>query len=203
MEFPSELIKNAVNAISNLPGIGKRSALRLVMHILRNKNIAYEISKSIKILVEETTYCKQCHNISKKKICNIYSNVERNNKKICVVEDVRDIIAIENTLQYNGHYHSLGGLISPIDGISPSDLNIKSLVDRISSNLNCEIIFALSASMEGETTSYYLYKQLKELTKNITTISKGVAVGNEIEYTDQVTLGRAIVNRYSFEKTVQ
>ena len=202
MNFPSHLIQNAVDAISNFPGIGKKTALRLVIYLLRNKNIAHNIAISIQKLVNETTYCKNCYNISKSNLCDICNNLDRDPSTICVVEDLRDIIAIENTLQYKGHYHVLGGLISPIEGVSPHDLNIESLIERIQQKEKSEIIFALCASMDGETTSYYLYKKIKDYTQNITTISKGVAIGGEIEYTDQITLGRAITNRYSFEKTL-
>ena len=203
MNFPSHLIQNAVDAISNFPGIGKKTALRLVIYLLRNKNIAQNIAISIQKLVNDTTYCQNCYNIAKSNLCDICNNLDRDPSIICVVEDLRDIIAIENTLQYKGHYHVLGGLISPIEGVSPNDLNIESLITRIKKTEKNEIIFALCASMDGETTSYYLYKKIKDLSKNITTISKGIAIGSELEYTDQITLGRALVNRYSFEKTIK
>ena len=172
MNFPSSLIKNAVEAISNFPGIGKKTALRLAIYLLRNKKQAHNISESIKKMVEETTYCINCHNISKSELCDICSNIKRNKTTICVVEDIRDIIAIENTMQYNGHYHVLGGLISPIDGVGPAELNINNLINKISESDIEEIIFALCASMEGETTSYYIYKKLAPFELNITTISK-------------------------------
>ena len=203
MKFPSSIIKNAVEAISSFPGIGKKTALRLVIFLLRNKKIAYNIATSIKVLVDETTYCTNCYNISKNELCDICNNIERDSSIICVVEDIRDIIAIEGTMQHKGHYHVLGGLISPIDGISPSDLNIDSLINKILKNNTKEVIFALCASMEGETTSYYIYKKLQSININITTISKGVSIGNELEYTDQITLGRALANRYSFEQTLK
>ncbi len=202
MNFPSSLIKDAVEAISNFPGIGKKTALRLSIYLLRNKKQAYSISESIKKMIELTTYCNNCHNISKSILCNICSDSERNKNQICIVEDIRDIIAIENTMQYKGHYHVLGGLISPIEGIGPSELNIDSLLKKIDNKDVEEIIFALCASMEGETTSYYIYKKLMTLNIKITTISKGISIGNELEYTDQITLGRALLNRYSFEKTL-
>jgi len=203
VNFPSSLIKNAVEAISNFPGIGKKTALRLVIYLLRNKKQAYNIADSIKQMIEETRYCKNCYNISKNNLCDICDSKKRNNKIVCVVEDIRDIIAIENTMQYSGHYHVLGGLISPIDGVGPNELNIRSLVDKIYNEDIEEIIFALCASMEGETTSYYIYKKISSLKIKITTISKGISIGNELEYTDQITLGRALLNRYSFEKTLK
>ena len=203
MNFPSSIIKNAVEAISNFPGIGKKTALRLVIYLLRNKKIAYNISESIKKLVDETSYCNNCYNISKTNLCDICTNIDRDRSKICVVEDIRDIIAIENTMQYNGHYHVLGGLISPIDGVGPKELNIDSLITKMSQTTTKEVIFALCASIEGETTSYYIYKQLRSFSINITTISKGISVGNELEYTDQITLGRALINRYAFEQNLK
>jgi len=203
VNFPSSLIKNAVEAISNFPGIGKKTALRLVIYLLRNKKQAYNIANSIKQMIEETRYCNNCYNISKNNLCDICDSKKRNNKIVCVVEDIRDIIAIENTMQYGGHYHVLGGLISPIDGVGPNELNIQSLVDKIYNEDLEEIIFALCASMEGETTSYYIYKKISSRKIKITTISKGISIGNELEYTDQITLGRALLNRYSFEKTLK
>lgn len=203
MNFPSSLIKDAVEAISNFPGIGKKTALRLAIYLLRNKKQAYNIAESIKNMVNETTYCNNCNNISKDEVCDICNDVKRNKNMICIVEDVRDIIAIENTMQYKGHYHVLNGLISPIEGVGPDDLNIKDLVNKISNSNTEEIIFALCASMEGETTSYYIYKKLVHLELKITTISKGISIGNELEYTDQVTLGRALINRYSFDKSLK
>ena len=203
MNFPSSIIKNAVEAISNFPGIGKKTALRLVIYLLRNKKIAYNISESIKILIDQTTYCTNCFNISKTHLCDICNNLDREKSVICVVEDIRDIIAIENTMQYKGHYHVLGGLISPVDGVGPKELNIDSLISKISNMETKEVIFALCASMEGETTSYYIYKKLQSFSIDITTISKGIAIGNELEYTDQITLGRALVNRYSFEQNLK
>ena len=203
MNFPSSLIKDAVEAISNFPGIGKKTALRLAIYLLRNKKQAHNISETIKNMVDFTTYCAHCHNISKHKLCDICNDVKRNKKTICVVEDIRDVIAIENTMQYKGHYHVLGGLISPIEGIGPTDIHIHSLMQKITNSQVEEIIFALCASMEGETTSYYIYKQLTPFQVSVTTISKGISIGNELEYTDQITLGRALLNRYAFEKTLK
>ncbi len=203
MNFPSSLIKDAVEAISNFPGIGKKSALRLAIYLLKNKKQAHNISESIKKMVELTKYCQNCHNISKNELCDICSNHNRKKETICIVEDIRDIIAIEQTMQYKGHYHVLNGLISPIEGIGPSDLNLNSLIQKISSNNIKEVIFALCASIEGETTSYFIFKKIRAFDVKITTISKGISIGSELEYTDQVTLGRALLNRYSFEKTLK
>jgi len=203
VKLPSSLIEQAVDAISNFPGIGKKTALRLAVYLLQNKQKAYNISDSIKKMIEGTKYCSNCYNISKNNTCIICSNPKRDKNIICVVEDIRDIMAIENTMQYNGHYHVLGGLISPIDGVGPSELNIETLISRISESGVEEVIFALCASMEGETTSYYIYKKITRFNINITTISKGISVGNELEYTDQVTLGRALTNRYSFTQTLK
>ena len=203
MNFPSSLIKNAVEAISMFPGIGKKTALRLVIHLLRNKKQAYSISESIKELVDKTTYCNNCYNISKSELCDICNNTKRDKSTICIVEDIRDIIAIENTMQYNGQYHVLGGLISPIDGIGPGNLNINTLIMKISKTNIKEIILALCATMEGETTGYYIYKKIASFLINITTISKGISIGDELEYTDQITLGRALMNRYAFENTLK
>jgi len=203
VNFPSSLIKNAVEAISNFPGIGKKTALRLAIYLLRNKKQAQIISESIQKMVNETRYCINCHNISKNNLCDICNNNQRNEKIICIVEDIRDIIALESTMQYKGHYHVLNGLISPIDGIGPNNLNIENLIKKISNSDIEEVIFALCASMEGETTSYYIYKKILSFKVKITTISKGISIGNELEYTDQVTLGRALLNRYSFEQSLK
>ena len=203
MNFPSSLIKNTVEAISNFPGIGKKTTLRLAIYLLRNKQYAHNIADAIKEMVDNTKYCINCNNISKDKLCDICNNMKRNKHTICIVEDIRDVIAIENTMQYNGHYHVLGGLISPIDGIGPNELNIHNLIEKISTQKIEEIIFALCANMEGETTSYYIYKKIKPFNINTTTISKGISIGNELEYTDQITLGRALLNRYSFDKTLK
>ena len=203
MNFPSSIIKNAVEAISNFPGIGQKTALRLVIYLLRNKKIAHIISESIKQLVNNTTYCINCYNVSQSELCEICTDIKRDKQTICVVEDIRDILAIENTMQYNGHYHVVGGLISPIDGIGPSDLHIDHLIKRLANQNINEVIFALCASMDGETTSYYIYKKIKNIDLKITTISKGISIGSELEYTDQITLGRALMNRYSFENTLR
>ena len=201
MQFPSKLIKNTVEAISNLPGIGQKTALRLVIHLLQNSEKGHRISDAIIEMINKTTYCHKCNNISKSTLCDICQDSKRDSSTICVVEDIRDVMALENTMQYKGHYHVLGGLISPIDGIGPHDLNIKNLIEKTHQENVKEIILALCATMEGETTSYYIYKHINNNIK-ITTISKGISVGNELEYTDQITLGRALINRYAFTNTL-
>jgi recombination protein RecR len=203
MNFPSSLIKNTVEAISNFPGIGKKTALRLAIYLLRNKKQAHTLANNIIKMVDNTKYCLNCNNISKHALCDICTNEKRNKNIICIVEDIKDVIAIENTMQYNGHYHVLGGLISPIDGVGPNELNINNLIEKISKSKIEEIIFALCASMEGETTSYYIYKKISPYNINTTTISKGISIGDDLEYTDQITLGRALINRYSFNKTLK
>ena len=203
MNFSSSIIKNAVEAISNLPGIGQKTALRLVIYLLRNKKISYTISNSIKELVDKINYCATCFNITEFEHCEICRDSKRDKNTICIVEDISDIMAIENTMQYKGQYHVLGGLISPIDGIGPSNLNIEQLITKLNQNEIKEVIFALCASMEGETTNYYIYKKIRNTGCEITTISKGISIGSELEYTDQITLGRALINRYSFKNTLK
>ncbi len=194
--FSSKLLTDAVNEFSKLPGIGKKTALRLVLYLL-NQDIekVNKFSESIIKLKKEIKVCKICNNLSDKDVCDICSDPKRDRNKICVVENIKDIIAIEKTMQYNGLYHVLGGLISPIDGISPTDLNIKSLEDRLKSETIDEIIFALNTNMEGETTSFYLHKKIKKFDVKISSIARGVGFGDELEYTDELTLGRAIANR--------
>lgn len=194
--FSSKLLTDAVNEFSKLPGIGKKTALRLVLYLL-NQDIekVNKFSESIIKLKKEIKICKICNNLSDKDVCDICSDPKRDRNKICVVENIKDIIAIEKTMQYNGLYHVLGGLISPIDGISPTDLNIKSLEDRLKNETIDEIIFALNTNMEGETTSFYLHKKLKKFDVKISSIARGVGFGDELEYTDELTLGRAIANR--------
>ena len=204
MEFSSKFIENAVNEISNLPGIGKKSALRLVLFLLRqpesqSKNLANAISE----MRLNVNFCKNCHNISDLDICEICSNPRRDESIICVVEDIRDVMAIEKTSSFNGLYHVLGGKISPVDGIGPDDLNIESLVEKVKNNPIKEVIFALSTTMEGDTTNFYIYKQLEGLQVRTSTIARGIAVGDELEYADEVTLGRSIVNRIPFENSLK
>lgn len=199
MEFSSKLLEKAVNEMAQLPGIGKRTALRLVLHLLKQpvEQTQY-LSQALTTMREEVKFCKNCHNISDVEVCEICSNTSRNHTIICVVEDIRDVMAIENTNQFKGVYHVLGGKISPIDGVGPSQLNITTLVDKVQTGRVEEIIFALSSTMEGDTTNFYLYKQLKNFEIKTSTIARGIAVGDELEYADEVTLGRSIVQRVPF-----
>ena len=204
MNFSSKLLENAVNEMSRLPGIGKRTALRLVLFLLNQPNSqTVQLSKSLIDLVDGIILCKNCHNISDIELCEICSNIKRYKSIICVVEDIRDVMAIESTGQFNGVYHVLGGKISPIEGIGPNQLNISSLIEKIKSKNVSELIFALSATMEGDTTNFYIYKQIQNLDLKITTIARGVSVGNELEYTDEVTLGRSIIKRIPFENSIK
>ena len=200
-EFPSRLLENAVNEFASLPGIGRKTAFRLVMNLLRrNSDEVKRFGESIIKLHDEIHYCKICNNISDTEICNICNDEKRDKGIICVVENIQDVMAIENTRQFGGLYHVLGGIISPIDGIGPSDLKIDSLEDKVSKGGLKEIIFALSTTMEGDTTNYYLYKRLNKYSVNLTTLARGVAVGDELEYTDEITLGRAINNRNPYHQ---
>jgi recombination protein RecR len=204
MEFSSKLLEKAVNEMAQLPGIGKRTALRLVLHLLKQpKEQTQFLSEALTKMREEIKFCKGCHNISDKEICEICANEKRNHQIICVVEDVRDVMAIENTGQFKGIYHVLGGKISPIDGVGPSQLNIVSLVEKVKAQVVKEIIFALSSTMEGDTTNFYIYRQIKDLEVKTSTIARGIAVGDELEYADEITLGRSILNRIPFENTMK
>ena len=204
MEFSSKLIENAVNEISNLPGIGKKTALRLVLHLLKQSETqSINLSNAISEMRLKVNFCDNCHNISDNDNCEICSNPRRDSSLICVVEDIRDVMAIESTGQFNGVYHVLGGKISPIEGIGPNQLNIKSLIEKIRSKNVSELIFALSATMEGDTTNFYIFRQIKDVDIKITTIARGVSVGNELEYTDEVTLGRSILKRIPFENSLK
>jgi recombination protein RecR len=201
-KYPSRLLENAVNEFSKLPGIGRKSALRLVLHLLRQeKDVAEALGNSLIQLRNEIKRCKVCHNLSDTDICRICTNPARNRTVICVVENVRDVMLFENTNQYNGLYHVLGGVISPVDGIGPSDLEIDSLIERSENPEVKEIILALPATMEGDTTNFYIYRKLKEKPAKVTTLSRGVAVGDDLEYTDEITLGRSLVNRIPYENT--
>jgi len=203
MNFSSKLLQNAVDEMSQLPGIGKRTALRLVLFLLNQPNLkTVKLTKSLVDLVEGINLCKNCHNISDLELCEICSNTKRDSKIICVVEDVRDVMAIESTGQFNGVYHVLGGKISPIDGIGPNQLNISSLIEKVKSENISELIFALSATMEGDTTNFYIFRQIQDIKIKITTIARGVSVGNELEFTDEVTLGRSIIKRIPFENSL-
>ena len=204
MEFPSELVKNAVEQLSTLPGIGKRSALRLTLHLLKkNKDQVEKFGNSFIDLINNINYCKECFTISDFDICKVCSNPQRDKTLICVVEDIRTMMAIENTLQYKGVYHVLGGLISPLEGIAPDDLRIEELITKTDNTVVNEIIFALSTTMEGDTTNYYLYKRLKEKEVKISSIARGIAIGDELEYTDEVTLGAAISSRLPYSDKIK
>ncbi len=198
--FPSKLLENAVNEFSKLPGIGKKTALRLVLHLLKKEpEEVARFSKALTQLRDEVKHCRICRNISDSDVCNICSNPARDHRLVCVVENIRDVMSVENTQQYRGVYHVLGGIISPMDGIGPADLEIESLLERVSKGEADEIIFALSTTMEGDSTNFYIFKKLKDQPVKITTLARGVSIGDEIEYTDEITLGRSIVNRMLFE----
>jgi recombination protein RecR len=200
-EFPSKLLENAVNEFASLPGIGRKTAFRLVMNLLRrDAEEVRQFGESILKLHEEIHYCKICNNISDTEICNICNDEKREKSLICVVENIQDVMAIENTRQFRGLYHVLGGIISPIDGIGPSDLKIDSLEEKVKAGGIREIILALSTTMEGDTTNYYLYKRLNKYELSITTLARGVAIGDELEYTDEITLGRAINTRNLYQQ---
>jgi recombination protein RecR len=200
MEFSSKLLENAVNEMAQLPGIGKRTALRLVLHLLKQpEERTTFLTQALNQMRSEIKLCDNCHNISDAAVCAICANKSRNHELICVVEDVRDVMAIENTGQFKGIYHVLGGKISPIDGVGPSQLKIGSLVEKVNSGSVKELILALSSTMEGDTTNFYIYKQIINQNIIITTIARGIAVGDELEYADEVTLGRSIIHRVPFE----
>lgn len=198
--FNSPLLDTAVAELSKLPGIGKKTALRLALHLLRQeRGVALSLGEAIINLRENISYCKRCHNICDSDECDICTDRRRDHSKICVVENVKDVITIENTHQHNGTYHVLGGLISPIDGISPSDLEIESLTERVRTEDVEEIILALSPTIEGDTTNFYIYRKLSGTSVRITMLARGLSVGNELEYADELTLGRSIQNRVLFE----
>ncbi len=204
MNFSSKLLEKAVDEVSQLPGIGKRTALRLVLHLLnRPKTQTLQLTEALENLVTHINHCKNCHNISDTEICEICANPKRDDSIICVVEDVRDVMAIENTAQFKGKYHVLGGKISPIEGIGPHNLTIESLVEKVKNNDIKELLFALSSTIEGDTTNFYIYRQLAGVKVNITTIARGISVGDELEYADEVTLGRSIINRIPFENSLK
>ena len=200
VKIPSKHIENAVDQISSLPGIGKRTALRLVLQLLnRTPEEVQDFSNAFTAMKENVKKCTSCGNVSDLTVCSICSNPNRDTSLVCVVEDIRDILAIEATESYKGLYHVLGGIISPMDGIGPSDLNIDNLIERVSNDNISEVIFALSATMEGDTTNFYIYKKLKEFNIPISTLSRGVAIGSELQYADEITLSRSLVNRQPFE----
>ena len=199
-EFSSRLLEEAVNEFSSLPGIGKKTALRLVMHLLRKETSEVErFGESIVRLKKEILYCRICHNISDNEVCEICIDKSRDHTIVCVVDNIRDVLAVENTGHYKGIYHVLGGIISPMDGIGPSDLKIDSLEKKVSEKSVSEVILALSTTMEGDTTNFYIYRRLIPFNIKITTLSRGVAIGDELEYTDEITLGRSTVNRTLFD----
>lgn len=204
MNFPSKLIEDAVVEISKLPGIGKKSALRLVLHLLKREGTQTQLlADALVAMRTKTSYCRKCHNISDEELCQICSSPRREQQIICVVEDTRDVLAIENTAQYKGLYHVLGGIISPLMGVGPNDLNIDSLLKRIEqadeNEKVQEVILALSPTMEGDTTAFYLQKKLKAFPVKISTIARGIPIGGDLEYTDEVTLGRSILSRIAYE----
>ncbi|WP_372975168.1 recombination mediator RecR [Muriicola sp.] len=204
MEFSSKLLENAVYEMSQLPGVGKRTALRLVLHLLKQpESQTGRLTQALKSLREEIKFCRSCHNISDVELCEICANPKRDSGLICVVEDIRDVMAIENTSQYNGLYHVLGGKISPMEGIGPQDLNISSLVEKVKSGEIRELIFAMSSTMEGDTTNFYIYKQIQDREVRTSTIARGIAVGDELEYADEITLGRSVLHRIPFETSLK
>ena len=203
MNYSSKLLEKAVEEFAKLPGIGKKTALRLVLNLLnREVDDVTRFATAITSLREEIRFCKKCHNISDIEICQLCSNPSRDNSTLCVVEDIRDVMAIENTQQYRGLYHVLGGVISPMDGIGPQHLNIESLIDKVNLGEVKEIILALSTTMEGDTTNFYIFKKLKETSVKVSTIARGIAFGDELEYADEITLGRSIANRLPYESSI-
>jgi recombination protein RecR len=204
MEMSSKLLERAVAEISQLPGIGKRTALRLALHLLKQpEEQTQELATALRKMREEIQFCRSCHNISDIEICGICSNGSRDTSVICIVEDVRDVMAIENTGLFKGNYHVLGGKISPIDGVGPSQLNITTLVEKVKAGGVKELIFALSATMEGDTTNFYIYKQVKGYSIITSSIARGIGVGDELEFADEITLGRSILHRVPFENTLR
>jgi recombination protein RecR len=203
MVFSSTLLENAVNEFAKLPGIGKKTALRLVLHLIKQdvNEVAY-FSETIAKMREEIKFCSRCHNISDHTLCNICSNPSRKQELLCVVENIRDVIAIESTQQFNGVYHVLGGIISPLDGIGPEQLTIDSLVQRVEKEPVSEIIFALNPNIQGDTTLYYISKKIKNRPVKITTIARGIAFGGELEYADEMTLAKSISNRISIDNYI-
>ncbi|MAQ39946.1 recombination mediator RecR [Mesonia oceanica] len=204
MDFSSKLLENAVHEMAQLPGIGKRTALRLVLHLLKQpEEQTTHLAKALVDLKTEVKFCKNCHNISDYDVCEICASPNREKSIVCVVEDVRDVMAIENTSQYKGLYHVLGGKISPMDGVGPNQLHISTLIDKVKRGEVTEIIFALSSTMEGDTTNFYIYKQLQDFEVTTSTIARGIGVGDELEYADEVTLGRSILHRVPFENSLK
>ncbi len=204
MDFSSKLLENAVNEVSKLPGIGKRTALRLVLQLLKESaDYTNFLAEALVRLRTKVKFCEKCHNISDTVLCDICNNPKRDSAIICVVEDVRDVMAIENTGQFRGLYHVLGGKISPVEGIGPQNLTIEPLVEKIKTGKVKELIFALSSTMEGDTTNFYIYKQIERYHITTSAIARGISVGDELEYADEITLGRSIVNRTPFENSIK
>ena len=204
MELSSKKLEKAVNEMAQLPGIGKRTALRLVLHLLKQpKEQTHSLTEALQNMREEIKFCSNCNTLSDNDICEICANPKRDKSIICVVEDIRDVMAIENTGLYKGLYHVLGGRISPIDGIGPSQLSITPIVDKVKVGEVKEIIFALSSTMEGDTTNFYIYKQIQDYSINVSTIARGIAIGDELEYTDEITLGRSLLHRIPFETSIK
>jgi len=204
IDYSSKLLENAVEEMSRFPGIGKRSALRLILHLLNQpEEQTVDLAQALIKLRTEIKFCKSCHNISDSELCDICKSTKRKKEILCVVEDIRDVMAIENTQQYKGLYHVLGGKISPMDGVGPQNLNIKTLVDKVKEGKVEEIIFALSSTMEGDTTNFYIYKQIQNYKIKTSSIARGIAVGDELEFADEVTLGRSILNRQPFEESLK
>lgn len=204
MEFSSKIIEQAVEAFAQLPGVGKKTALRYVLHIIKqDKSQVENLSRILLQLKTDLKFCQKCHNISEQTICEICQNPLRDETTICVVQDYRDVMAIENTGLYKGHYHILGGIISPVDGITPSSLNIETLVNKVSAGNIVEIILALNATMEGETTSFYIFRKLAPYNVKLSAIARGIAIGDELEYADEITLGRSITNRIPFDSIMK
>ncbi len=201
MDYPSKVLAKAVEEISGLPGIGKKTALRLALHLLKQpESQAIVLGESLQNLVVDIKYCKECHNFSDTEICEICANPKRNDEILCIVEDVRDVMAIENTNKFRGKYLVLGGKISPMEGIGPNQLNISSIEKKLQEGYIKELIFALSATMEGDTTAYYIYKKFKNFEVNFSTIARGISVGDELEYADEISLGRSIQNRLPYNE---
>ena len=201
-QFSSKLVEEAVNEVAKLPGIGKRTALRLILHLLKKEEKdVLNLGNALIRLKKEIKYCKKCMNISDTDLCEICSDTKRDESIICVVEDIRDVMAIENTEQFKGYYHVLGGIISPLDGIGPNNLNVDSLIEKVNEGKIKEVFLALRATIEGDTTNFYIYKRLKNYDIQVSSLARGISVGDEIEYTDEITLGRSIINRVKYENS--
>jgi len=202
--YSSRLLENVVNEFSKLPGIGKKTAMRMALHLLKqDEESVRQFGQAVIQLRSEVVYCRECHNLSDTEVCQICSSPRRDHSTVCVVETIRDVMSIENTMQYQGVYHVLGGVISPMDGIGPADLNIESLERKVAAGTVSEVILALSATMEGDTTNFYIFRKIKNDAVIVSTLARGLAVGDELEYADQVTLGRSIINRMPFESTLR